>query len=207
MFIVVLSTLVIHSVVAKGPIIFMTLGQQSVGAFDGIYAPASSQEPLEKVNTYSQTAHFIDFNKAETLLKDNQHLTPRFHICDVNLGFADDHRVGCLMALDFEREKRIDLAPRFPFESLETGECILSEEYKRIYNLKEGQQVELGFTEPDLWTTLARYYNKEAAEQGWKKVPDTVDSGHVSNFKCEIAGFYDSSHGKFSEDPQSNPKD
>ena len=52
-FIVVLSTLVIHSVVAKGPIIFMTLGQQSVGAFDGIYAPASSQEPLEKVNTYS----------------------------------------------------------------------------------------------------------------------------------------------------------
>ena len=42
MFIVVLSTLVIHSVVAKGPIIFMTLGQQSVGAFDGIYAPASS---------------------------------------------------------------------------------------------------------------------------------------------------------------------
>ena len=36
-FIVVLSTLVIHSVVAKGPIIFMTLGQEKVGAFDGYF--------------------------------------------------------------------------------------------------------------------------------------------------------------------------
>lgn len=42
-FVVVLSTLVIHSVVAKGPIIFMTLGQQSVGAFDGLYVSAANE--------------------------------------------------------------------------------------------------------------------------------------------------------------------
>lgn len=36
-FIVVLSTLVIHSVVAKGPIIFMTLGQEKIGAYDGVF--------------------------------------------------------------------------------------------------------------------------------------------------------------------------
>ena len=104
----------------------MTLGQQSVGAFDGLYAPASSSEPLERVNTYSQTGHFINFNKAEALLNGDQNLAPRFHICEVKLGFANDDRQGCLMALDFEREKRIDLAPRFPFDELETGECLLS---------------------------------------------------------------------------------
>lgn len=38
-FLVVLATLVIHSVVDKGPIIFMTLGQSTVGAFDGYYVP------------------------------------------------------------------------------------------------------------------------------------------------------------------------
>ena len=45
--------------------------------------------------------------------------------------------------------------------------------------------MEFGFTEPDLWTTLARYYNKEAAEKGHtceiilcvkgKKVPQEND--------------------------------
>lgn len=43
-FIVVLSTLVIHTVVAKGPIIFMALGQQKGGAFDGYYQPSSAVE-------------------------------------------------------------------------------------------------------------------------------------------------------------------
>jgi len=36
-FIVVLSTLVIHTVVDKGPIILLALGQENVGAFDGYY--------------------------------------------------------------------------------------------------------------------------------------------------------------------------
>lgn len=36
-FIVVLSTLVIHTVVDKGPIILLALGQETVGAFDGTY--------------------------------------------------------------------------------------------------------------------------------------------------------------------------
>ena len=82
-FIVVLSTLVIHSVVAKGPIIFMTLGQQKVGAFDGMYVPASATAPLSNVNTYSQTTDFINFNKVETLIGSEFNLAPRFHVCGI----------------------------------------------------------------------------------------------------------------------------
>ncbi len=36
-FIVVLSTLVVNTVTATGPIIFMSLGQQNDGEIDGIY--------------------------------------------------------------------------------------------------------------------------------------------------------------------------
>ena len=51
-FIVVLSTLVIHTVVDKGPIIMMALAQENVGAFDGMYEPRSDYEK-KSVNLYS----------------------------------------------------------------------------------------------------------------------------------------------------------
>ena len=53
------------------------------------------------------------------------------------------------------------------------------------------------FSEPDLWATLAKYYNKEADSQNWPKVsqPSTSQSSKVS---CTVVGFYEKSHGKFS---------
>jgi len=82
-FVVVLSTLVIHSVVSKGPIIFLALGQQKVGAFDGYYVPASATAPVDSVSRYSQTTDFINYNKVQAVLGSSYNLTPRFHICDV----------------------------------------------------------------------------------------------------------------------------
>ena len=51
-FIVVLSTLVIHTVVAKGPIIFMALGQEKGGAFDGFYQASHETARESQINTY-----------------------------------------------------------------------------------------------------------------------------------------------------------
>ena len=51
-FIVVLSTLVIHTVVAKGPIIFMALGQEKGGAFDGYYQASHETAKESQINTY-----------------------------------------------------------------------------------------------------------------------------------------------------------
>ena len=54
-FIVVLSTLVIHTVVDKGPIIFMSLGQEKIGAFDGYYEVRSDYQDIQKwsINMHS----------------------------------------------------------------------------------------------------------------------------------------------------------
>ena len=85
-FIVVLATLVIHSVVDKGPIIFMTLGQEKVGSFDGYYTARSSYEATS-ANTYSQTRDFLNFTQVDTIFGDRFNLAPRFHICDVKTGY------------------------------------------------------------------------------------------------------------------------
>ena len=54
------------------------------------------------------------------------------------------------MAIDFEREREIDLGPLFPFESLGQGECLVSEAHKKKYALEQGQIIELNFNEPNL---------------------------------------------------------
>ena len=124
-FIVVISTLVIHTVVAKGPIIFMALGQEKSGAFDGYYQPRSAYE-TQSMNLYSQTRDFINFNKVEELYGDTYSISPRFHICDIDTTYSGKSS-ACIMAWDFERERKIELAPLFPYETLGRGECLVSE--------------------------------------------------------------------------------
>ena len=74
------------------------------------------------------------------------------------------------------------------------------------YGLMKSESVELSFNEPDLWVTLARHYNLEAVENGWPEVSVT-GSDEISRVSCTIAGFYESSRGKFSEDAIFMPKD
>ena len=62
------------------------------------------------------------------------------------------------MALDFAREREIDLAPLYPFESLGEGECLISEAHKKKYKLEVGQVIDVKFGEKNLWSTLERYF-------------------------------------------------
>ena len=155
-FIVVISTLVIHTVVDKGPIIMMALAQEKVGAFDGYYDPRSDYA-VDSVNLYSQTEYFINYTKVGEVLGDTYNLSPRFHICDVERAFADSE-MGCLMAMDFERENEIGLSSHFPFESLGKGECLVSKSNQEKHDLIEGQDISFSFNEPNLWNTLLKYY-------------------------------------------------
>ena len=83
-FIVVCATLVIHSVVAKGPIVFMTLGQTKIGAFDGVYYPRTTYSP-GSVNTYSETSHYINYKRVESLVNTTYNLSPRITFCGVKI--------------------------------------------------------------------------------------------------------------------------
>ncbi len=92
----------------------MTLGQQKIGAYDGFYAPATLKPMPDSESSYSQTHSFINYNKVEKLLDSKYNLSPRFRFCDVQASF-DVKPASCLMAIDFAREREIDLGRRFPF--------------------------------------------------------------------------------------------
>ena len=87
----------------------MTLGQEKSGAFDGYYQPRSNYE-TQSMNLYSQTRDFINFNKVEELYGDTYNISPRFHICDIDTTYSGPSS-ACIMAWDFERERKIELAP------------------------------------------------------------------------------------------------
>ena len=78
----------------------------------------------------------------------------------------------------------------------------MSRNHEELYKLSKGQVIDLNFIEPDLWRTLARHYNEEAKDQGLPMVRggSKSDKNEISHFSCTIAGFYDTSHGKFSEE-------
>ena len=69
-----------------------------------------------------------------------------------------------------------------------------------------GQTIELRFTEPDLWQTLVYHYNIEANDRDWPIISKFIYD-EISNISCTVAGFYESSHGKFSEDRNLGSKD
>ena len=128
-FIVVLSTLVIHSVVAKGPIIFMALGQEKVGSYDGVYSSRRNKY-RQSINTESQTGEFLDYSQVESLFGKTYNLSPRYHSCGVDIlkdTTGSKEGEACIMALDFEREAEIKLGEKFPYSSLAPGECLLHE--------------------------------------------------------------------------------
>ena len=77
--IVVLSTLVVNTVIAKGPIIFMKLAQQDSGEIDCIYQYGTDQYQDSNGKVY--TGATLNYTQALIVMQENQveaHLSPRF---------------------------------------------------------------------------------------------------------------------------------
>ena len=80
--IVVLSTLVVNTVIAKGPVIFMKLAQQDSGEIDCFYAPTTTQAVSQ--NEFWEDAWSLNYTQAVLTMRDNNveaHLSPRMQLC------------------------------------------------------------------------------------------------------------------------------
>ena len=89
--IVVLSTLVVNTVIQKGPIIFMKLAQTESGEIDCIYSPTGRQQ---NSNDYWYPAWSMNYTQAINVLDENKvehHLAPRMQMCppDDAIMFSD----------------------------------------------------------------------------------------------------------------------
>ena len=81
-FIVVLASLVIKSIVAKGPIVFMQLGQNSVGAFDGYFYPRTAYRS-STINTFEDNFRYVNYERVLEVVNTTYNLSPRVHLCGI----------------------------------------------------------------------------------------------------------------------------
>ena len=78
-FVVVLSTLVVNTVISKGPIIFLKLAQADVGEFDGVFYHGGGYH--SDMNTWSNWNEMLNYTQVKELYADEYNLAPRFHDC------------------------------------------------------------------------------------------------------------------------------
>ena len=92
------------------------------------YNKASVNTGSTLLNFYSDTERFLDYRQVvDNFGEETYNLAPRFHMCDIDVSRVYN---GCIMALDTEREKAIDLGVSYPFASLSAGECVVSSQYQ-----------------------------------------------------------------------------
>ena len=77
----VLSTLVVNTVIAKGPVIFMKLAQTDSGEIDCTFYDRRTYQGSYSVNKWIDGYRAINYTQAVSVLKDNNvehYLSPRY---------------------------------------------------------------------------------------------------------------------------------
>ena len=98
-FVVVLSTLVINTVIDLGPIIFLKMGEQSVGQFDAIITPNEFTVGDFGQFENSDANRFLNFSKAMEQA-GNYNLAPRKQWCGSTIRKNLRSEETCLMLMD-----------------------------------------------------------------------------------------------------------
>ena len=135
-FIVVLSTLIVTSVVAQGPLIFVNLTQVDTGEMDVFYVAQNmciidtdsvSECPFQ-MNEVVDQARGFNFTQIETLYgQDEYNLAPRMHI----VTSSSDQRVdngsdAQIYFIDLAKEKEINVGVDWPYPDLAESKCVLT---------------------------------------------------------------------------------
>ena len=79
-FVVVLSTLVINTVIEKGPLIFLSLGEKDQGEIDATFSVANDAVYGDYESTYANyvsKGQFYNYTQVTSLYGDSYNLAPR----------------------------------------------------------------------------------------------------------------------------------
>ena len=88
-FVVVLSTLVVNTVIAKGPIIFLSLNQAGTGEFDAYFEPIDKNNSLTfGPNDFELSDIFFNYTHFRYLWGDRYNIAPRYHYGGERPGFV-----------------------------------------------------------------------------------------------------------------------
>ena len=62
----------------------------------------------------------------------------------------DFNGTACLILMDTEREKQIDLGSKFPYVPIQQGDCVVPEIWKEKHGLQEGDKIHISLVFPKL---------------------------------------------------------
>lgn len=73
--IVVLSTLLIKTITAKGPIVFLKIGESTAGQYDAVIV--STQTSFDSLEGFDSDGHFLNYTQVQDLYQNKYNLAPR----------------------------------------------------------------------------------------------------------------------------------
>ena len=188
-FIVVLFSLVINTIVARGPIIFLKMAEANNGEIDGVVTP--SQTVALGLDEDQSGVKFLNYTRYSELYQNQYNLAPRKTICQINLG-SDltnpvaqsatwqmnlDDKTGlptkemitsakittdkkvCLLLQDTLIERKIGIGRSYKYDPLKLGECIVSDKQTDNLAAKEGSLLYMKFAAPNLINAVINRFN------------------------------------------------
>jgi hypothetical protein len=81
-FIVVLFTVVINTIVARGPIIFLKMAEGTEGQIDGYVVSTYEKSTDITSNSFTQDGNFLNYSRVFELYQDKYFLSPRKQFCN-----------------------------------------------------------------------------------------------------------------------------
>jgi len=138
-FIVVWSALVINTLVEKGPVIFLKMAEGIQGQYDGIIYPTKQFMGLEDYENVEGI--FVNYTRVQKITDKKYNLAPRKQFCDSHVGAEKNEPLRnsmCLMLMDTELERSINLGSRYPFKPMKEGECFINEDQAMLMKVGLG---------------------------------------------------------------------
>jgi hypothetical protein len=165
-FVVVLSTLIINTIVSIGPIIFLRLSETKNGQIDAILTPTGETEDFDFTSYHNDYGKYMNFTKQNEINGDTYNLAPRKLWCNSNVSSASSYSYyqGCLMLMDTALEKAMSLGVTYPFNSLEQNQCVVSERFKAQLNVEIGDKMTVLVYMTIMMDTMVQEYNVVARE-------------------------------------------
>ena len=150
------------------------------------------------MNHWGYDDFIFNYTQVTELYGDTYNLSPRWNrFLSVSMQDGTD-AAGYYYFIDLEREKEIAIGTSWPYPDLETGECVLTSDWKESIGVAEGDEVELVLQFQEVWPLVGKIYNKYFLKDG----DEAIDTNSMSTWgttviPCKVKGIIDNGEGKF----------
>ena len=233
-FMVVWSSLVINTLVERGPIIFLKLAEGDIGQYDAIIYPSKGGDDLQLDEFSNFDGHFINYTKAMEVTDAQYNFAPRKQFCGAVIGSAPkiedsmDQEIfeqgfirtqdglttlpgpaqvyggsqkyqfsTCVMLMDTDRERDINLGALYKEDAMTEGQCWIPKFLADEMKVQEGDIVYNKMDTYQNLLALINEFNREHTFQDEIRYQFQDYRNQVLEMPCRVAVIGNATFGKF----------